>query len=141
MVADPAIWTNPNVEDESKSIAQIFTEVGFNMIKANNDRINGLIVVNDYFNQTVIIGEENGKPIEAPMFQVFNTCTGFIRTIPLLTPNPNHPEDIDTKLEDHPYDEHRYGLMSDFIAHPITYLRKMNGSWKQTNKTKEWDPF
>ena len=134
MVADPAIWTDQKIEDESKSIEQVFTDAGFNMIKANNDRVNGLVMVDDIFKQTI---DENGTP----MFQVFNTCKAFIRTIPLLTPNPNHPEDIDTKLEDHVYDDHRYAMMSDFIAHPITHLRKMNGSWRQPRQTKEWDPF
>jgi hypothetical protein len=138
MVADPAIWTDEKIEDESKSIAQVFQEAGFNMVKANNDRINGLVMVDDVFKQTVMTPE--GK--EVPMFQVFNTCKGFIRTIPMLTPNPNHPEDIDTKLEDHVYDDHRYAMMSDFVRHPHTHLRKINGSWRaQTHKAKEWDPF
>nr|MCR5765962.1 terminase [Treponema sp.] len=141
MVADPAIWTDEKIEAESKSIAQIFEEEGFNMIKANNDRVNGLVIVDAFFKQTVVDGEKDGKPNEIPMFQVFNTCKAFIRTIPMLTPNPNHPEDIDTKLEDHVYDDHRYALMSDFVAHPTTQLRKINGSWRQQRQTKEWDPF
>ena len=141
MVADPAIWTDEKIEDESKSIEQVFTETGFNMIKANNDRINGLVMVDDIFKQDITIGEKDGKPEIVPMFQVFNTCTGFIRTIPLLTPNPNHPEDIDTKLEDHAYDDHRYAVMSDFVMHPTTYMRKINGSWRQQKQTKEWEPF
>ena len=137
MVADPAIWTDEKIEDESKSIEQVFTDIGFNMIKANHDRINGLVMVDDIFKQTVINAE--GK--EVPMFQVFDTCRDFIRTIPLLTPDPNHPEDIDSKLEDHAYDDHRYGMMSDFVKHPHTYLRKINGSWRPQKKTREWDPL
>jgi hypothetical protein len=104
------------------------------MIKANNDRINGLVMGDDIFKQTI---DENGSP----MFQVFNTCRDFIRTIPLLTPNPNHPEDVDTNLEDHAYDDHRYAIMSDFVMHPTTHLRKVNGSWRPQRQTKEWDPF
>lgn len=50
------------------------------------------------------------------MFQVFNTCRNFIRTIPNLTYSQTKPEDIDTDLEDHIYDECRYVLME----HPIT---------------------
>ena len=134
MVADPAIWTDEKIEDQSKSIEQVFTEAGFNMIKANNDRINGLVMVDDIFKQTI---DENGSP----MFQVFNTCRDFVRTIPLLTPNPIHPEDVDTNLEDHAYDDHRYAIMSDFVMHPTTYMRKINGSWRQQRQTKEWDPF
>ena len=141
MVADPAIWTDEKIEDSSKSIEQMFTESGFNMIKANNDRVNGLIIVDQTFKQKVVIGEQNGQPKEVPMFQVFDTCVDFIRTIPLLTPDPNHPEDIDSRLEDHIYDMHRYALMSDFVKHPTTHLRKINGSWRQPRQTKEWDPF
>ena len=130
MVADPAIWSDEN----NQCIMQDFAEVGFNMVKANNDRINGLVMVDQIFKQTI---DQNGTP----MFQVFNTCTAFIRTIPLLKPDPNHPEDIDTKLEDHVYDEFRYAVMSDFVMHPTTHLRKVNGSWRPQRQTKEWDPF
>ena len=130
MVADPAIWS----EENNQCIMQDFADVGFNMVAANNDRINGLVMVDQIFKQTI---DQNGTP----MFQVFNTCKAFIRTIPMLTPNPNHPEDIDTKLEDHVYDEFRYAVMSDFVSHPITHLRKVKGSWRPQTKTKEWDPF
>ena len=130
MVADPAIWSKEN----NQCIMQDFADVGFNMVPANNDRINGLVMVDQIFKQTV---DQNGTP----MFQVFNTCKAFIRTIPMLTPNPNHPEDIDTKLEDHVYDEFRYAVMSDFVMHPTTHLRKVNGSWRPQRQTKEWEPF
>ena len=130
MVADPAIWSKEN----NQCIMQDFADVGFNMVPANNDRINGLVMVDQIFKQTV---DQNGTP----MFQVFNTCKAFIRTIPMLTPNPIHPEDIDTKLEDHVYDEFRYAVMSDFVMHPTTHLRKVNGSWRPQRQTKEWDPF
>ena len=130
MVADPAIWS----EENNQCIMQDFADVGFNMVPANNNRINGLVMVDQIFKQTV---DQNGTP----MFQVFNTCKAFIRTIPMLTPNPNHPEDIDTKLEDHVYDEFRYAVMSDFVMHPTTHLRKVNGSWRPQRQTKEWDPF
>lgn len=130
MVADPAIWS----EENNQCIMQDFADVGFNMVPANNDRINGLVMVDQIFKQTV---DQNGTP----MFQVFNTCKAFIRTIPMLTPNPNHPEDIDTKLEDHVYDEFRYAVMSDFVMHPTIHLRKVNGSWRPQRQTKEWDPF
>lgn len=130
MVADPAIWS----EENNQCIMQDFADVGFNMVPANNERINGLVMVDQIFKQTV---DQNGTP----MFQVFNTCKAFIRTIPMLTPNPNHPEDIDTKLEDHVYDEFRYAVMSDFVMHPTTHLRKVNGSWRPQRQTKEWNPF
>ena len=50
------------------------------------------------------------------MFQVFDTCRHFIRTIPNLVYDESSVEDIDTRQEDHIYDECRYVLMQ----HPIS---------------------
>lgn len=40
-----------------------------------------------------------------PMLQVYDTCKGFIRTIPELVMDEKKIEDIDTNGEDHCYDE------------------------------------
>ena len=53
---------------------------------------------------------------EAPMFQCFDTCTQFIRTIPLLQQDEHDPEDVDTTLEDHIYDEQALIFMSRPLA-------------------------
>lgn len=50
------------------------------------------------------------------MFQVFNTCRHFIRTIPTLVYSERHVEDVDTTQEDHIYDECRYVLMESPIS-------------------------
>ena len=50
------------------------------------------------------------------MFQIFNTCKHFIRTIPNLTYDAKRVEDIDTAQEDHIYDECRYVLMANPIS-------------------------
>ena len=55
---------------------------------------------------------EDGRP----MFQVFNTCRHFIRTIPSLVYDERNVEDIDTTQEDHIYDECRYVLMDNPIS-------------------------
>jgi hypothetical protein len=47
-----------------------------------------------------------------PGLFVFSTCKDFIRTVPLLQHDPDRPEDLDTKAEDHAADEARYGCMS-----------------------------
>lgn len=136
MVADPAIWKDEKITDDSISIAQEFEKVGFKMHKANNDRINGLVMV-DQFLKTPI------DEIGTPMLQVFDTCTGFIRTIPMLTPNPNRPEDVNTDLEDHPYDDTRYAVMSEFVKHPTVALRRQNGTWarNQHDTYESYDPL
>lgn len=40
-----------------------------------------------------------------PMLVVCDTCRDFIRTIPVLQADPHNPEDVDTRLEDHVFDE------------------------------------
>ena len=50
------------------------------------------------------------------MFQVFNTCRHFIRTIPNLVYDERNVEDIDSSQEDHIYDECRYVLMENPIS-------------------------
>ena len=54
--------------------------------------------------------------IGEPMYQVFNTCKHFIRTIPLLIYDEHKVEDINTDMEDHIYDECRYVLMANPIS-------------------------
>ena len=54
-----------------------------------------------------------------PFFYVFDTCKGFIRTIPQLVYDEKNVEDIDTTMEDHIYDECRYVLMEHPIAAPV----------------------
>jgi hypothetical protein len=103
------------------------------MIKGIKDRINGINVFHDYLKETC---NEYGTP----MLTVFSTCYNFIRTIPMLTPNPKHPEDVDTNLEDHIYDETRYALMSDFVRHPTVHLNQVYQLANPTKaKRKSWD--
>ena len=51
-----------------------------------------------------------------PMFQVFNTCRHFIRTVPALVYDEHRVEDVDTSMEDHIYDEWRYVMMESPIS-------------------------
>ena len=47
-----------------------------------------------------------------PMLRVFSGCTEFLRTLPALGPDPHDPEDVDTRLEDHVYDEAGHAVMA-----------------------------
>ena len=77
-----------------------------------------------------------------PMFQVFDTCKHFIRTIPNLVYDDKHVEDIDTDQEDHIYDECRYVLMENPISPRKNVLQKppaddpLDLYAKDTNKYK-----
>lgn len=60
-----------------------------------------------------------------PMFYVFKTCRHFIRTIPTLVYDEKRVEDIDTRQEDHIYDETRYVMMNSPIAPRKDVLRSV----------------
>jgi len=111
LIADPAMW---NVQDNVRAPITAFKEVGFNCIRAKNDRKPGLQIMHDYLIQT----DEHGQP----MLQVFDHCYHTIRTLPALLPDPNNPEDVDSKMEDHLYDADRYGLMSRYAEHPQRFI-------------------
>ena len=51
-----------------------------------------------------------------PMLQVYDTCTEFIRTIPLLAADRRNVEDIDPTGEDHIYDEACHVCMARPLA-------------------------
>ena len=133
MVADPAVWSKT---DKEASIAEKFESAGWKMIKANNERINGKMQLH----QLLKTKGEDGKP----MLLVFDTCFDFIRTIPLLLPSKTHPEDIDTAMEDHIYDETRYAIMSEYARQPVRALRKQSGQWSFASKKAKsagWNPY
>ena len=71
-----------------------------------------------------------------PMLQVFDTCKHFIRTIPSLVYDESNVEDIDTKQEDHIYDECRYVLME----HPITPPKKRGEAPPMRDDPLDLDP-
>lgn len=129
-VADPAIW---NKIDRNPSVAEKFQKEGFRMIRGNHDRMNGLAM----FHQRLMTNGEDGRP----MLLVFDHCVDFIRTIPSLVPDPNNPEDVDTSLEDHIYDESRYAVMSSFSHNPAAALLRQNGQWNFRACGESWNPL
>ena len=106
-VADPSIFD----ESRGQSIANMMADSPNFVIwqPGDNTRLAGLaqyhyrLAFND-------MGE--------PMFQVFNTNRGFLRTVPSLVYDEKHVEDVDTSMEDHIYDECRYVLMENPISPP-----------------------
>ena len=102
-VADPAIFSS----DGTESIASIMEKCGVYWDKGDNDRIAGKMQLHHR-----LAFDEDG----IPLLYVFNTCRHFIRTVPALTYSETDPEDVDTKGEDHIYDETRYICMLNPIA-------------------------
>lgn len=102
-IADPAIFKSDNGE----SIASLMAGEGVYFAKGDNHRIAGKMQLHNR-----LVFDDNGYP----MFYVFRECKDFIRTIPELIYDETKVEDIDTRQEDHIYDECRYVLMENPIA-------------------------
>ena len=49
--------------------------------------------------------------MEEPGFFVFENCVDWVRTVPVLPRDDRDPDDVDTKAEDHAYDETGYRLL------------------------------
>lgn len=98
-VADSAIFAS----DSGIPIVEAFEEAQIYFEKASKQRIDGKMQCH----YRLAFDEEG-----LPMFYVFNTCKHFIRCIPALVYDETNVEDVDTKGEDHNYDEWRYVCMS-----------------------------
>lgn len=102
-IADPSIFD----ESRGESVAAIMERFRVFWSPGDNTRIAGKM---QYHYRLAF--DKNGRA----MFYVFNTCKHFIRTIPALVYDEKNVEDIDTRQEDHIYDECRYVLMENPIA-------------------------
>lgn len=119
-VADPSIFD----ESRGESIAAMM-ERSPNFVywaKGDNTRIAGKM---QYHYRLAF--DEDGLP----MFYTFNTCKHFIRTLPALVYDETRVEDVNTKQEDHIYDECRYVLMENPIAPRKNAIKK----------PREYDPL
>lgn len=111
-VGDPSMWIrNPQNTNRSDitapthmSIADIMLFGGVNVMRANNDRINGWNNIREYL-------DWNDEDKRKPKLKVFSNCANLIRTFPMMVHDDKRPEDLDTTGEDHALDSLRYGLL------------------------------
>lgn len=120
-IADPSIWhprpDSRKRESKGPTIQEDMASEGVFFLKADNDRIQGKMQVHKRLRIESEIDEETGEVLdETPMFMAFNNQKHFWTTIPNLQEDPRNPEDVDTKQEDHIYDELRYMCMARPIA-------------------------
>lgn len=112
-VADPRIWdnsagTNTCIGDMMKAKPYcVFFRDSRHDPSAKPNVVNNRLQGKQIFH-TLLRFKDDGKPL----FQVFSTCTNFIKHIPELVSDPDNPEDVESdKTEDHDYDATRYMLM------------------------------
>ena len=105
--ADSAIY---DVDDtESRSIADTMEQHGVDWLRADKSpgsRKNGWEVMRE-----LLSAAAKDVP-EDPGLWVFDTCTDFIRCVPVLPRDEKNPDDINTKAEDHIGDETRYRALA-----------------------------
>ena len=138
-VADDAIFGGR--QDNSKDIAEQFadkfieldkkhgtrTMVWRRVGKGPKSRISGRL---EMHHRLKIPTDQNGNYTgELPMLVFFKNVTHTIRTVPELLNDERNPEDVDTAMEDHAYDETRYACMSRPMTSkqkeaPLTIIQK-----------------
>jgi len=116
-IADPSIW-HPRPESRRReargpTIEEDFSNEGIFFQKADNAREHGRQQVHKRLQLNSDVDPDTGEILsEDPMFQAFNSCRGFWRTMPLLRECERNPNDIETKSADHCYDVLRYMCMA-----------------------------
>ena len=128
-VADPAIFQSTTGESvaqmmEPNNLVRKGNGVFFD--PGDNDRVSGLSQMHERMRF-----DENGF---AKLY-VFDTCKQFIRVIPNLPYSASNVEDVDTKAEDHIYDESRYFCMMC----PLATVEKVRKRKKRRFTPFEWD--
>lgn len=106
-VADPAIW------DASRGESVYETALKYRLYfqRGDNRRVAGWMQLHYR-----LAFDAEGYP----GMYVFDTCRGFLRTVPALLYSDTDAEDVDTRQEDHIADETRYFCMSRPMAPPRT---------------------
>ena len=120
----------PNIRGggQGPSIAEIMSEHGVNFMPGDPDRALGKAQVHERFK--VPETYDKGKPETYPLMMVSTECLNWWRVFPVLILDENNIEDVETKQEDHLYDETKIACMSRPIS-PIrgkpaeTYVEKM----------------
>ena len=116
-IADSSIWGKHPLfrkqEARGPTINEDFVNEGVYFQKADRDRIAGKQQVHRRLKPEIEIDEESGEIIsQHAQLMVANSCRNFWRTMALLCEDPRNPDDVNTKQEDHVYDEVRYACMS-----------------------------
>jgi hypothetical protein len=117
-VADSSIYDTH--DKHAGSIGKSFEDEGIEWKKANKSpgsRKIGWDLIRERLKNTL----ENS---EAPHFYIFDHCTQFIRTFPVLPRSDKNPDDIDTNAEDHIADETRYRILDTQERITVTKIKR-----------------
>ena len=100
--------------------AEIFSQFGIYMSPGDAKRE---LKIRQFRNRLTLLEDRS------PMMLIYDNCTDFIRTIPLLRDDDKNREDIDTTMEDHVYDEACHICMSRPIS--LTELKPRKSEYER----------
>jgi Terminase large subunit, T4likevirus-type, N-terminal len=106
--ADGAIFNAGSIEN-TKSIADVMAAEGVRWTQADKSpgsRKLGWQRLREYLSASA------QQPMEKPGLFIFEGCTQWIRTVPVLPRDENDLDDVDSDAEDHAGDETRYRLLA-----------------------------
>lgn len=106
-IADPSIFDRSRGDSVADQMRPETGRKGVIFRPGDNTRMAGLMQVHERL---------RFDPDGRPMMYIFNTCKDWIRTVPALPYDPIRTEDVDSKAEDHAYDETRYFLQDRPLA-------------------------
>lgn len=121
-IADPAIFDRSRGDSVADQMRPEPGRKGVIFRPGDHTRMPGLM----QFHERMRFG-----PDDRPMMYIFSSCKDWLRTVPNLPYDPIRTEDVDSKAEDHAYDESRYFLMD----RPLVPRRK------NPPKKYEYNPF
>lgn len=94
--------------DRGRSIADEMLALGVRWVEADKrpgSRKNG------WDRMRTLLQNATAERLEGPGLFIFDKCTQFIRTVPVLPRDEKDPDDVDTDAEDHVADEARYRIL------------------------------
>jgi hypothetical protein len=111
-VADPSIFVAAGGESIYEQLKRGAKSQGhvLNWTEADNSRVAGWMLMRAMMQAVA------DDDVERPGIYTFETCTDFIRTIPVLQADKTRPDDVDSDNEDHIGDETRYAIMTRAAA-------------------------
>ncbi len=86
-IAPPDLWNRR--QDTGKSAAEIFSENGVPVVRANNDRVQGWYNLKEWLAPCM---DEFGK--KTANLRIFSNCVNLIRTLPAVTVDSKNPNDV-----------------------------------------------
>nr|WP_242942759.1 phage terminase large subunit [Papillibacter cinnamivorans] len=103
-IAPPDVWSTQ--KDTGKIMADVFFENGVPLVRANNSRVQGWMMLKEALSPSSVDG--------IPMLQIMSNCPQLIENLPMLQTSEKNPNDCDTEPHNitHICDALRYYVQS-----------------------------